>query len=315
MTIDLRIEEKHRIDRKRRASRWALFSNGVLLVLKVIVGAVTGSVAVFAEVVNSAADLVGAFIVYHSVKRSDEPPDETHAYGHGKIENLSGIVVATLIVIGGMVTIWQAGLRLLHPAPLVKIDWAVGVMAVSAILNAVVSSRLLAVGKSTESPALIADAHHLRTDVLTSIGVLIGLGVVRITDVHSWDSVTAIGVSFLILKVGYEVARDAVDMLADRALPEAEIRLLEEVLRNNPEVRGFHRLRTRKAGSQRHADVHVLLDDDYPLVVAHRLAEDLEDEMRAALPNLDAMVHPEPYAEETRHQRDEHGFTDQNMRV
>jgi len=186
-------------------------------------------------------------------------------------------------------------------------------MGVSAILNGLVSRRLLAVGRSTESPALIADAHHLRTDVLTSIGVLVGLVLVRVTDVHSWDSITAVGVSFLILKVGYEVARDAVDMLADRALPEAEIKLLEAVLRNNPEVRGFHRLRTRKAGSQRHADVHVLLDDDYPLVVAHRLAEDLEDEMRAALPNLDPMVHPEPYLEETRHQRDEHGYTDQNM--
>ena len=98
---------------------------------------------------------------------------------------------------------------------------------------------------------------------------------------------------------------------SDRALPATEIKILEDVLRNNPEVRGFHRLRTRKSGSQRHADVHVLLDDEYPLVVAHRLSEEIEDEMRAALPNLDAMVHPEPYAEETRHQRDEHGYVDE----
>lgn len=302
-----------RIRRKRAASRWALYSNGALLGMKVAVGAVTGSVAILAEVVNSAADLVGALIVFFTVKHADEPPDETHAYGHGKIENLSGVVTGTLIVTGAFITVVEAVSRFFRPERLVGIDWAIAVMCFSAVLNAFVSSRLLAVGRQTESPALEADGRHLRTDVLTSVGVLVGLFLVHVTGLRWWDSIAALAVSTLILRVGVSVSRESLNMLVDRALPHEEVVILEKVLRANPKVRGFHRLRTRKAGSQRHADVHVMLDDECTLVVAHRISEDLEDEMRAALPNLDAMVHPEPYAEETIHQREIHGFTDQNM--
>lgn len=303
------IDEPRRARMKQQASQLTLLSNSVLLLLKIIVGAITGSVAVFAEIVNSAADLIGALIVFISVKRSADPPDATHAYGHGKIENMSGIVTATLIVTGGVVMIWQSIMRLIHPAALDKVDWAVGVMGLSAVINALVSSRLSVVGRQTESPALLADASHLRTDVLTSVGVFVGLILVQVTHWHSWDSIAALVVSTLILKVGYDVARESVDMLVDRVLPAEEVKLLEAVIRNHPEVREFHRLRTRKAGSQRHADVHVLLDDDHTLVIAHGIAEEIEDEMRAALPNLDAMVHPEPYAEEMRHQQEiDHGF-------
>jgi cation diffusion facilitator family transporter len=313
MTVRTQAEEARRVALKQRASHWALYSNGILLALKVIVGAITGSVAVFAEIVNSAADLAGALIVFMSVKRSDEPPDETHAYGHGKIENLSGVITATLILTGGFFAIVESVSRLIRPEPLVAIDWAVGVMLFSAIVNAFVSTRLLKVGTETESPALIADAHHLRTDVLTSFGVLVGLLLIKLTHFHYWDSIAALGVSTLILNVGYTVGRDSLYMLVDRALPPEEVKILEDVLRSHPEVKGFHRLRTRKAGSQRHADVHVLLDDNCTLIEAHRFSEELEDEMRAALPNLDAMVHPEPFEEETAHQREIHGYTDQNM--
>ncbi len=292
--------------RKRRASRWALYSNTILLVMKVVVGAATGSVAVLAEIVNSGADLVGSLMVYFSVRVSDEPPDETHAYGHGKIENLSGVVTATLVLAGGFATVFECIHRLVHPSRLAVIPWAMGVMLFSSVVNALVSVRLLKVGRETESPALISDGVHLRTDVLTSVGVFVGLGLILVTGQQWWDSVAALGVSVMILRIGYAVGRDAVDTLIDRALPNVERRVLEEVLRRNPSVRGFHRLRTRKSGSQRHADVHVLLDDACTLVEAHDIAEQIEDEMRLALPNLDPMVHPEPHDEEMRHQRESH---------
>jgi cation diffusion facilitator family transporter len=300
------------VKRKRRASGWALMSNGLLLAIKVVVGAATGSVAVLAEIVNSAADLTGSMIVFWSVQVSDEPPDRIHTYGHGKIENLSGILTAALILSGGSYCAWQAMWRLFHPERLVGLPWAVAAMAFSALLNAVVSAHLLKTGRDTESPALTADGQHLRTDVLTSLAVVVGLALVQFTGKHRWDSFAALGVSILIVRIGYVVARDAVEMLVDRALPESERATLEAVLRANPAVRGFHRLRTRKAGSQRHADVHVLLDDNYTLVEAHSLAEELEDEMRQALPNMDAMVHPEPFVEEMRHQREQHADLQEN---
>ncbi|MGO8671799.1 MAG: cation diffusion facilitator family transporter [Capsulimonadaceae bacterium] len=306
--------------RKRAASRLALISNGILLILKVLAAAVTGSVAILAEVVNSGADLAGSAIVYWSVRASEEPPDDTHSYGHGKLEDMSGVLTATLILAGGGYAVWQSVLCLVHPAHLVHLNLALGVMAVSAGINVVVSARLLHVGRATESPALVADGFHLRTDILSSLGVLAGLALVRLTGRDYWDPVAGLCVSLAILRIGYVVAHGAIDTLADHSLPDAERHILEDVLRANPAVRGFHRLRTRRAGPDRHADVHVLLDDGYTLVEAHRLAEQIEDQMRDALPNLDPMVHPEPHQEELRHQRERHalerarhGISDENI--
>ena len=292
--------------RKRDAARWSLTASASLLGLKVIVGAVTGSAGILAEAVNSAADLVGSALALLSVRASDEPPDHSHAYGHGKIENLSGAATAALILVGGVFAIGEAVRHLLHPDPLPGLGWGMAVMAASAVVNAVVSRRLLAVGRDTDSPALAADGHHLRTDVLTSLGVLLGLTLVRTTGKLWWDSAAALGVSFLILRVGYRLARDAVLTLSDAALPPAEEAALTAILMAHPDVRGFHKLRTRKSGSHRHADVHVQIADTHTFVEAHRLTEELEDRLRDALPNLHPIIHIEPDEDEARHQRQQH---------
>ncbi len=292
--------------RKRDAARWSLTASASLLGLKVIVGAVTGSAGILAEAVNSAADLVGSALALLSVRASDEPPDHSHAYGHGKIENLSGAATAALILVGGVFAIGEAVRHLLHPDPLPGLGWGMAVMAASAVVNAVVSRRLLAVGRDTDSPALAADGHHLRTDVLTSLGVLLGLTLVRTTGKLWWDSAAALGVSFLILRVGYGLARDAVLTLSDAALPPAEEAALTAILMAHPDVRGFHKLRTRKSGSHRHADVHVQIADTHTFVEAHRLTEELEDRLREALPNLHPIIHIEPDEDEARHQQQQH---------
>jgi cation diffusion facilitator family transporter len=291
---------------KRDAARWAVASNTGLLLMKIVIGAVTGSVGVLAEVVNSGADLVGSLIVYLSVRVSDEPPDETHAYGHGKIENLSGIATATLILTGGCYAIVQAVRQLIHPEPLQHLNWALGTMAASALVNFWVSRYLMQRGRDLDSPALLADGHHLKTDVITSLGVVLGLILVRVTGFAQWDSLAALGVALLILYVGFSLARDAVFTLSDRVLPAAEVAILENVLRSNKKVLDFHKLRTRKSGSHRHADVHVQIADTHTFVEAHRLTEDLEDQMREALPNLHPIIHMEPYEDEVEHQRAYH---------
>jgi cation diffusion facilitator family transporter len=180
-------------------------------------------------------------------------------------------------------------------------------MTVSAVVNAVVSRRLARIGRETDSPALAADGRHLQTDVLTSLGVLLGLVLVRTTGRPWWDSLAALGVSLLILRVGFGLARDAVRTLSDAALPAAEEAALTQVLRAHPEVLDFHKLRTRKSGSHRHVDVHVQIADTHTFVEAHRLTEALEDELRAALPNLHPIIHIEPFEDEAQHQREAHG--------
>lgn len=266
----------------------------------------TGSIGVLAEVVNSAGDLMGAFIVYLSVRASELPPDETHAYGHGKIENLSGAATASLIITGGAYAGFQAVMHLIHPEVLPNQIIGLAVMAFSAILNFLVSSHLLKVARLTDSPALEADGHHLRTDVYTSVGVLVGLLLSWATHNPRWDAVAALLVSLLILKVGYELALSAVMTLSDHSLPPNEEKMLTDILRAHPAVLSFHRLRTRKSGSQRHADVHVQIADSHTFVEAHRLTEDIEDQMRMALPNLDPVIHMEPHDDELAHQLEQH---------
>ena len=291
------------VRRKREAARWSVTASATLLGLKIIVGAVTGSAGILAEAVNSAADLVGSSLAMLSVRASDEPPDQSHAYGHGKIENLSGAATAALILVGGVFAIGEAVRHLLHPEPLPGVGWGIAVMGASAVVNAVVSRRLLKVGRETDSPALAADGHHLQTDVLTSVGVLAGLILVQVTGKLWWDSVAALGVSFLILQVGFRLAREAVLTLSDAALPPDEEAALTALLTAHPDVRGFHKLRTRKSGSHRHVDVHVQIADTHTFVEAHRLTEELEDQLRSALPNLHPIIHIEPEEEEARHQQ------------
>jgi cation diffusion facilitator family transporter len=293
--------------RKREAARWSLASNATLLGLKIVVGALTGSAGILAEAVNSAADLFGSVVAFLSIRVSDEPPDRVHAYGHGKIENLSGAATAALILVGGVFAIGEAIRHLLRSGPLPGLGWGIAVMAASAAVNALVSRHLLRVGRETDSPALVADGHHLQTDVLTSLGVLGGLILVRETGLTWWDSVAALGVSVLILRVGVGLAGEAMGTLADTALPPEEEQALMRVLEAHPTVLSFHKLRTRKSGSHRHVDVHVQIADTHTFVEAHRLTEDLEDELRAALPNLHPIIHIEPYEDEAQHQREQHG--------
>jgi cation diffusion facilitator family transporter len=292
---------------KRDAARWSLASNTTLLVLKLVVGSITGSAGILAEAVHSAADLAGSAVAYFSVRASDEPPDRLHAYGHGKIENLSGAATASLILIGGGLAVTEAVSQLLHGGKIVSVGWGMGVMLVSALGNWVVSRHLVRAGRATDSPAITADGHHLQTDVVTSLGVLLGLVLVHVTGQRWWDSVAALGVSLLILRVGYSLAREAVQTLSDTALPPEEEEALTKVLTANPAVIDFHKLRTRKSGSHRHVDVHVLIADTHTFVQAHRLTEDLEDELRLALPNLHPIIHIEPYEDEVQHQRERHG--------
>ena len=302
-------DEQRRVRLKRSAAHWSLASNAGLLVLKVAAGLVSGSVGVLAEAVHSAADLTGSLVSFLSVRASDEPPDRTHAYGHGKIENLSGVATALLILGGGAYAGNEAVQHLLRAAPLSadSAGWAMAVMTASALLNAFVSRRLVRVGRETDSPALTADGHHLQTDVATSLGVLLGLVLVRTTGHPWWDPVAALCVCLLILRVGCSLAHDALRTLSDAALPPSEERALEAVLTTHPAVLGFHKLRTRKSGSHRHVDVHVQIADTHSFVEAHRLTEELENQLRAALPNLHPIIHIEPFEEEEAHQREEQG--------
>lgn len=285
-----------------RAATISVVSNTVLVVLKLVVGIMIGSVAVISEAVHSGMDLVAAVIALFAVRTAARPADELHPYGHGKAENISGTIEALLIFGAAAYIIYEASRKLMGDHEVENLGWGVAVMAVSAIVNIGVSQMLFRVARATDSVALEADGWHLRTDVWTSVGVLGALGFIGATEIyapalhfHWMDPVAAIGVALLIIHAAWKLTLTSARDLMDAALPADEEQAIHHVLTAHaPGVRGFHNLRTRKAGSQRFVDVHVLVDPKMTVSASHALTDVVTDEIRSRLPSTVVVVHIEP---------------------
>ena len=296
--------------RKRRAALLSIVSNSGLVAAKLTVGILSHSVSVLSEAIHSATDLVASLIAFFSVRASDTPPDAEHPYGHGKIEGVSGLLEALLIGLAAVYIVYEAVAKLMNPhAPALHLEAGMAIMGVSAITNFLISRYLKRVARETDSMALEADAEHLHADVLTSAGVFLGLTLARVTHLPWLDPVAGLCVALLIVHTAFKLTLHSMKPLLDARLPVEEEESIKNILNNDSRVLGYHKLRTRKSGSQRHADVHVLIDDDSTLVEAHDLSEELEDGVRTALPEININIHIEPYHAEMRHQQEAHGLS------
>jgi len=281
------------ISAKVSIARLSILSNSVLIVLKLVVGVISGSVSIISEAIHSSMDLVAAIIAYLSVRVSDNPPDSRHPYGHGKIENISGVIEALLIFIAAIWIIIEAAKKLMGES--IELD-SIGlgsiVMLVSAIINTIVSRRLYKVARETNSVALEADALHLKTDVYTSLGVAIGLGLIMITGINWLDPVVAILVALFIIRESYHLLKRAFTPLLDTAWAETEITDLEKTL-TRLEV-NYHDLRTRVAGNYRFIDLHINIPSSESVGNAHQYCDKIENELTDIYENLTVTIHVEP---------------------
>jgi cation diffusion facilitator family transporter len=288
--------------RKARVASFSVASNILLVVGKLVIGLLIGSVSVISEAIHSAVDLVAAVIAFFAVRSSGKPADQEHPFGHGKWESISGAVEALLIFVAAGWIVWEAIHKLLDPGEIEGPGWGVAVMAVSATMNTLVSRALMKVGRETESMALLADAWHLRTDVYTSAGVMIGLLAIWLgdlvlpgVDIRWIDPVVAIAVALLILKAAWHLTRDAVAELLDTRLPADELRWIEEYLRaQQPMVRSVHRLRTRRSGSVRYVDFHLVVEPEMTVEASHSLSHKIGDAIRDHFPYSQVIAHVEP---------------------
>jgi len=284
---------------KAAIARLSVYSNSLLVVLKVVVGVFMGSVAVLSEAIHSGMDLLAALIARYSVKKSAEPADTDHRYGHGKFENLSGMIEGVLIFVAAAWIIYEASKRLMSEF---QVDFPIAgmaVMAVSAVLNWYVSVRLFKVAKKTDSLALEADAYHLRTDVWTSVGVFVAMGLIQLTGFELFDPLVAMFVAALIIHAAYDITRRSTEGLLDKSLPEGEIRLIERVLNEHAcDFINFHKLRARKTGSERQIDLHVTVPKNLSVKEGHDLVSHLEQEIRKELPRSIIVIHIEPCKED-----------------
>jgi cation diffusion facilitator family transporter len=287
---------------KTRAAAVSVASNCTLVVLKLIVGWVSGSVSILSEAIHSANDLLAAVIAWVSVRTSDRAADREHPYGHGKIEGVSGAVEAALIVLAAIWIIVEAVQKIRHGGEVEHLGLGTGVMLVSVIVNIGVSRHLFRVAKQVDSLALEADAHHLSTDVFTSLGVAAGLLVVwgwrtwtgGSTALDIVDPIAAILVALFILKIGVDLTRTAVGHLLDERLPDGDIEVITAILDRQEAVLEWHGMRSRKSGSARYIEMHVTMQGRETLAEAHAVARAIEDEIAKALSPAHAVVHVDP---------------------
>lgn len=292
--------------RKAVAALVSLVSNLLLTLAKVVAAILSGSISVLSEAVHSASDIVASLLAFASVRVSDRPADSEHPFGHGKVESFAGLAEALLLIGAAGYIVWEAVHRLTHKETF-EVDIGLWVVGGTAVWNVFVGRYLSRVAKETDSEALEADAAHITADVVTSIGVFIGLGLVKVTSDPIYDPIVALLLTAWILWMAGTIAYNSFNLLIDTALPAKEVELIADIIRTHPRVLDWHQLRTRKSGSHRHADVHVLVDDNLSLVESHRIAEEIEDRVRSSLPNMSINVHMEPYLLEKLHRRDVHG--------
>ncbi|NVN98069.1 MAG: cation transporter [Geobacteraceae bacterium] len=281
---------------KRGAARLSVCSNSILVVAKLVVGLLSGSVSIMSEAVHSAIDLVAAGIAWYSVRISGKPADDDHHFGHGKIENVAGTVEAVLIFGAAFYIIWEAVHKLRTGVVEVeKLGLGAAVMACSAIINYLVSRHLLNVAVETDSVALEADALHLRTDVYTSIGVLGGLIAIKLTGVTLLDPLIAIAVALMIIKAAWDLTKSAFFHILDVKLPDDEEAQIHDVMMNyNGRFIEYHKLRTRKSGHIRHIDMHLVVPKQMTVEDGHSLSHQIMADIGIRLPHSIILVHIEP---------------------
>jgi cation diffusion facilitator family transporter len=279
------------------AAAVSIASNLSLIVLKLVAGMVTGSVAIITEAVHSAVDLVASFIAYFSIRQAEEPADASHRYGHEKFENVAAAAEGVLILVGSGVIVYAAVRSLVVGPELEALGFGIAVVAFATVVNLIVSTWLYRRARETQSAALEGDAAHLRTDAHTSLGVLVGLALVEWTGAEWLDPAVALAIAAAIVVTGLRIVARAWGVLVDEALPDPELAAIREAIEEYAPrgIVGYHQLRTRRAGARRYVDLHVQFRSGTSLEEAHATAHALQDEILRRLPGgADVLIHLEP---------------------
>jgi cation diffusion facilitator family transporter len=282
--------------KRSRAAGLSIASNSALILLKIVAGAVTGSVAIVTEAIHSGIDLIASLVAYFSVRQAETPADSSHRYGHEKFENVAAGIEGMLILVGSGVILYTAVNHLVEGTEIRSLGFGIVVVGLATVVNLAVSEFLYRRAAATDSPALAGDAAHLRTDAYTSLGVLVGLALVQVTDATWIDPVVALAIAVAIVYTGLKVVAGSWRVLVDEALPDDETTAIRHAIESFGErgVAGYHELRTRRAGTRRYVDVHVQFRSGTTLEDAHGIAHELQDTIRTHLRGADVLIHLEP---------------------
>ncbi len=277
----------------KRAACLAIFTAFFLVSIKAIAWWKTGSVSILAAITDSLLDLLASFTNMLILRFALMPADDNHSFGHGKAESLASLAQG-MFICGSVVFLFLQGIQRLHSPEITDHNiWGIAVTIVSVIMTAILVSFQKYTIKRTDSPAIKADSLHYQTDLFMNLGILIAL-VISYYGFVMADAICALIIAVYILINALKMVAESVQMLLDVALPEEEIAEIKKIAQRHPKVLGVHDIKTRRAGAVRFIQLHLELEDHLPLMVAHAITEELEQELQQAFPNSDIMIHQEP---------------------
>lgn len=284
---------------KKFAASVSVVSNFSLIVMKLITGVITGSVSIISEAIHSASDLLASFIALFAVNKSDIPADKEHPYGHGKYEEVAGFIEGALIILASFYIVFEAAKKLTGTETHLSNSTAgIIVMLISVLTNIAVSAYLFKVAKKTDSIAIFSDAEHLRTDVYSSLTVLIGLLAIKLTGINIIDPIIAIIVAIIIMQAGYKICKGTMNNLLDGSLPEHEIDVISKIIEEYKEqgIDSIKEIKTRKSGKDKEIIITLMINGSLTVACSHCLCDDLESKIEQNLGNTKITIHVEPTA-------------------
>jgi len=266
-----------------------------LIVIKVVVSWLTGSISILAQATDSLLDLFAAIITFSAIRFAVKPADSEHPYGHGKMEDIAGTIQGVLIFIAGGLIIYFSTRRIIEGSSVELVQSGLVVMLISIVASVFLSRHLLKVSRATNSVALEANAKNITADAYSAVAVVVGLVVVQFTQFYIIDPIIAICVAIYILKLAVDTMRKPISGLLDETLPPPEKMAIEaSLIKHSHEIVSYHELRTRRAGSQYYIDLHMVMSKDITLENAHQICDQVESEIKDELCNANVTIHVEP---------------------
>lgn len=274
---------------------WSIVVAFGVLALKAVAWWMTGSVALYSDALESTVNVVASLAAFWAIRVSHMPADADHQHGHHKAEYFSAVLEGVLIVVAALLIIAAAWEALKTPAPIEQPWEGLAVNGFATLLNAVWASVLIRTGRSERSPALVADGKHIMTDVVTSLGVIVGLIAVVLTGYRILDPLLAIVVALNILYQGWQVIGGSLSGLMDKAVPvEDNMHIRDIISANSKGALEVHDLKTRLAGRATFIEFHLIVDGDMPVRESHVICDRIEDALRAEIPSVRVIIHVEP---------------------
>ena len=294
-TDNITMEEARRNREKGRIILLSILSNLTLVILKVLIGIMTGLISIVAEALHSANDLMAAIIAFFGVKKSLKPADKDHPYGHGKVEVITGWIENFLILVIGLGIIYEGVLKFINHTQSQLVEIGIGVMLFSAVVNFVVSKYLLRKGRELRSVGIELDGQHLRADVITSAGTAVALILLKLTNIWWLDPLAAVCVGIWVIGIFISLSGKLTQQVIDKGLSDREIAEIEDILKTFKDVKDYHKIRTRQSGSTIFVDMHIKVDKNLKTEKAHELTINIEKRLKEKFLLTNILIHIEPY--------------------